>query len=159
MEYVGSAHPQDGGCLFCSAAADYSNPQYQVLYVSDLALAMMNKYPYSNGHIMIVPKRHVANIEELSRPERLALMDILALGCGVLKKALNTTGLNAGFNLGRAAGAGIPGHLHLHLVPRWDNDVNFMTVLADVRTIPEHLEVTYHKLKTHFARLGAQEQL
>jgi ATP adenylyltransferase len=115
----------------------------------------MNKYPYSNGHIMIVPKRHLANVMDLSPEERLEMMDLLALGEQALKQALDAHGINAGFNLGQSAGAGIPGHLHLHLVPRWQNDVNFMTALADVRIIPEHLDATYHKLKTQVAHMGA----
>ena len=153
MEYVGAEQPKDQGCLFCQAAATPDDPRLQVLFHNDQALVMMNKYPYSNGHIMVVPKRHISQLEELNQAEKLAMMDLLAHGSLVLKKALCADGLNAGFNLGKAAGAGIPGHLHLHLVPRWNNDVNFMTVLADVRTIPEHLEITYKKLKTYFAQM------
>ena len=158
MEYVGSKYPEDGECLFCQAGREPEQESFHVLYHNEQALAMMNKYPYSNGHFMVVPKRHLSQVEELSPAERLAIMNFLAWGSIVLKEALSADGINAGFNLGRVAGAGLPGHLHLHLVPRWANDVNFMTILADVRNIPEHLEVTYHKLKTHFARLGAQEQ-
>lgn len=156
MEYVGNGPQLDESiCLFCQAAADLDNPLYQVLHHDAHAFIIMNKYPYSNGHIMVVPKRHVPNLEELSAPEKMAIMDLLSKGASALKTVLNAHGLNAGFNLGQAAGAGIPGHLHMHLVPRWHNDSNFMTVLAEVRTIPEHLETTYQRLKTHFARLGA----
>ena len=158
MEYVGSLPVEDEECLFCQAARQPEDPRFQVLYHNDQVLAMMNKYPYSNGHILVVPKRHVSQLENMTRAERLALMDLLALGAQIIQQALHAQGLNAGFNMGRVAGAGLPDHVHMHLVPRWANDVNFMTVLADVRTIPEHLEVTYQKLKTHFAQMGAEEQ-
>ncbi len=159
MEYVGAEKGGQPECLFCQAAQNPGEPKFKVLCHTRHALAMMNKYPYSNGHIMVVPKRHLSQLEELTKAERLAIMDIVAIGSKALKEALFAAGLNAGLNLGRAAGAGIPGHLHMHLVPRWNNDVNFMTVLAEVRNIPEHLETTYQKLKNHFAQLGAQEQL
>ena len=154
MAYVGNGHMDDDKCVFCHAVEHADDPALQVLDLDRHTIALMNKYPYSNGHFMVAPRRHVEQVENLSPAERLAIMDKLALGVQVLKGALQANGINSGFNLGRAAGAGIPGHLHLHLVPRWTNDVNFMTVLADVRVIPEHIETTYQKLKTSFAQLG-----
>jgi ATP adenylyltransferase len=127
----------------------------QVLTHNEHSIVLMNKYPYSSGHIMAAPRRHISTVGELSREERLDLMDMLALGCQALREALQAQGINAGFNLGKAAGAGIPGHIHLHMVPRWADDVNFMTALADVRVVPQHLEITYQTLKQKFAQLTA----
>jgi ATP adenylyltransferase len=155
IAYVGQNHEQaKGECVFCHAASHPAEAGLQVLSHNEHSIVLMNKYPYSNGHMMAAPKRHVGAVNELSREERLALMDMLALGCQALQETLQAQGVNAGFNLGQAAGAGIPGHIHLHIVPRWANDVNFMTSLADVRVIPEHLETTYQKLREKFARLG-----
>jgi ATP adenylyltransferase len=155
MTYVGQDHEQpQGECIFCYAAGHPEADGLQVLSDNEHSIVLMNKYPYSNGHMMAAPKRHVGAVAQLSREERLELMDMLALGCQALQGALHAHGINAGFNLGQAAGAGIPGHIHLHIVPRWANDVNFMTSLADVRVIPEHLETTYQKLKREFARLN-----
>jgi ATP adenylyltransferase len=154
MAYVSQDHDQrDSECIFCHAARHPERAGLQVVRVNEYSIVLMNKYPYSNGHMMVAPKRHVKEVFALNREERLELMDMLAVGCQALEQTLAAQGINAGFNLGKAAGAGVPGHIHLHIVPRWANDVNFMTALADLRVIPEHLETTYQKLKDAFTRL------
>jgi len=111
---------------------------------------MLNLYPYTAGHIMVVPLRHVALLEELNADERRELFDFCVLAVKVLKKALNPHGFNIGMNLGEAAGAGVEDHLHLHIVPRWRGDTNFMTVVGEVRVIPEDIEETWKKLLPFF---------
>jgi ATP adenylyltransferase len=158
MAYVSQDHDQrNRECIFCYAASHPRQADLQVVRVNERSIVLMNKYPYSNGHMMVAPKRHVKEVFDLNREERLELMDMLALGCRALQQTLAAQGINAGFNLGQAAGAGEPGHLHLHIVPRWANDVNFMTTLAELRVIPEHLETTYQKLKAAFACLDEQK--
>jgi len=116
-------------------------------------MVMMNKYPYTNGHMLVAPKRHVASLEDLSFEEMGDLLRMVRDSVGILKKMMKPDGFNVGLNLGAVAGAGVEEHLHLHIVPRWRGDTNAMTVLADVRVISEHLEVTYRNLRPHFEML------
>jgi ATP adenylyltransferase len=111
---------------------------------------MMNNYPYNPGHVMVIPYRHIANLEELTREEKLEHMEIIAKSIQVLKKVYNPAGFNTGMNLGRVAGAGIDTHIHSHVVPRWQGDTNFMPVVADVRVIPEAVDATFHRMKSEF---------
>ena len=113
----------------------------------------MNKFPYNTGHLLVSPRRHVADLEDLSREEITDLM-VMAQEClRILRKVLKPDGFNVGFNLGKVAGAGYPDHLHLQIVPRWEGDANFLAVLSDLRMIPEHLLATYRKLYPHFEKL------
>lgn len=105
----------------------------------------MNRYPYSNGHIMVVPYRHISNISNLNETERLDLMNLSIIGAQALE-VLKPDGFNIGMNLGRIAGAGIDDHIHFHVVPRWNGDTNFMPVIADIKVIPEYIDETYLKL-------------
>ena len=138
------------GCIFC-AANDGTGVDDLVLAVGKYSLAMMNKFPYNNGHLLISPKRHLPDLSQLIPEEMSDLLASVDLAAKALKKVMNPDGFNVGLNLGRVAGAGIEQHLHFHVVPRWNGDVNFMTVLGDVRVIPEHIRSTYEKLKPHFA--------
>jgi ATP adenylyltransferase len=113
-------------------------------------MVMMNKYPYANGHILVAPKRHVASLEDLSLEEMADLLKMVRDSVGILKKVMKPDGFNIGLNLGAVAGAGVEEHLHLHIVPRWHGDTNAMAVLADVRVISEHLDVTCRNLRPHF---------
>ena len=121
------------------------------------AFVMLNAFPYNNGHIMVAPYAHIADLEALPPDTIHEMMDLAQLSTRALKSTFGPDGLNLGFNLGAAAGAGIKDHLHLHLVPRWVGDTNFMPVIGDVRVIPESLEQTYDKLSEAFARLTATE--
>lgn len=151
MSYIlGGEKPS--GCIFCQAAdgVGYDN---LVLGVGETCLAMMNKYPYNNGHVLVAPKRHVPDLASLAENELDALMHNVRLATMALKEIMNPEGMNVGLNLGRAAGAGIEEHMHFHIVPRWNGDTNFMTVLGEVRSIPEHIVATHQKLKPYFSDL------
>lgn len=138
------------GCFICDAAnADPGSDTARGLLVlqrSEHGLLMMNRYPYSNGHIMAAPRKHVADISDLSAEERAGLMELADRGNRLLRKVLHCQGVNLGMNLGRCAGAGVPGHCHMHLVPRWNGDVNFMQTVAEARVIPQALEESYQML-------------
>ena len=141
------------GCVFCRIAA--SGPPSRengVLWVGTHTLAVLNAYPYSNGHLMVVPIRHVGSLAELTEEEGAEMWAGTTLAVEALERAFRPDGVNLGANLGRAAGAGIPRHLHLHAVPRWFGDTNFMTAVAGVRVLPESLEATWERLHAAWPR-------
>jgi ATP adenylyltransferase len=138
-------------CLFCDLPG-LGDTEALIVERGQRVYAVLNRFPYSNGHVMVAPFAHRATLPELSREERIELMDVAARLEEALRAEYAPNGLNAGLNLGRCAGAGVPGHLHLHLVPRWDGDTNFMTVLGGTRIVPEELGVTWRRLRS---RLGA----
>ena len=138
------------GCIFC-LATDGKGADDLVLGVSRSCVVMMNKYPYNNGHLLVSPCRHLPDLSGLEREEMAELLYTVDRAIAVLKEVMNPDGFNVGLNLGRVAGAGIEEHLHFHVVPRWSGDTNFMTVLGEVRSIPEHIRATHAKLKPHFA--------
>ena len=144
-----------GGCIFCGALdTDPSSPL--ILHRGARCFVILNKYPYSNGHLLVVPRRHVGTLAGLDAAELGELAALTQAAEKVLTAAYAPHGINVGANVGRAAGAGAPGHLHLHLVPRWDGDTNFMTVVADTRVVPEELDATTQRLRPIFADiLGA----
>ena len=137
-------------CPFCDAAQMPVSSETLVLKKGRLAYVIMNKYPYANGHLMVIPLRHIASFEDLTPAEHKEIGDLISRSVQVLKKYGLCDGFNIGMNLGQAAGAGILGHIHYHVVPRWQGDHNFMPVLADVRVVPEHMLATYEKLKKIF---------
>jgi ATP adenylyltransferase len=154
MSYLtGSTPSGSSACLFCDLQG-LGDSEALVVERSRHVFAVLNRYPYSNGHVLVAPLAHRGTLSELSGEERLDLLDVAARLEEALRAEYAPHGLNAGLNLGRCAGAGVPGHLHLHLVPRWDGDTNFMTVLAGTRVVPEDLGVTYRRLR---ARLGTPE--
>ncbi|MFH2125403.1 MAG: HIT domain-containing protein [Pseudomonadota bacterium] len=138
------------GCIFC-LATDGQGADGLVLGVGRLSLVMMNKYPYNNGHLLVAPKRHLPNMDDLSAEEMADLLTTVRRATHALKKVMNPEGFNVGLNIGRVAGAGIEEHMHFHVVPRWGGDTNFMTLFGEVRVIPEHIQATYEKLKPFFA--------
>jgi len=151
LRYVASAARRERGCVFCRAARGRSDRGSLVVARGRTHYVILNKYPYNNGHLMIVPCEHLAS-PALSEPESLAEMMALAVRCETaLRSAYKPSGINLGMNLGRSAGAGIEGHYHLHVVPRWDGDTNFMTVVHDTRVVPEALDTTWRRLKTLLA--------
>ncbi len=141
-----------GGCIFC-LAKDGKGADDLVLGVGRYCTVMMNKYPYNNGHLLVAPRKHVGRLQELDHQEMAALLDAVRHATDVLDQVMEPDGYNVGLNLGRVAGAGIEDHLHFHVVPRWNGDHNFMTVLGEVRVIPEHIRTTYEKLRPYFANL------
>jgi ATP adenylyltransferase len=133
-------------CLFCALAAAPPGDA-QILAREDHVFAVLNAYPYTSGHLMVAPVRHEAELDGLDREEADALMRMMQVATTAVRAAFRPDGLNVGLNIGRAAGAGIPGHLHVHVVPRWSGDTNFMTSVAEVRVLPEPLDVTGDKLR------------
>jgi len=148
MEYILSEKEKE--CIFCLALSDAGN---LALYEGSLSMVMMNKYPYINGHLLVAPKRHVAGLHDLILEEMADILRTVKDAIDILKKVMKPDGFNVGLNLGVVAGAGVEQHLHFHVVPRWHGDTNAMTVFAEVRVIPEHLEATYRNLKPHFQAL------
>jgi ATP adenylyltransferase len=141
----------DQKCFLCRAAAEFADTeearrQQFVVASEGHALVMLNRYPYNNGHLLVAPRRHVAQLVELTSDEHLACMNWLARLTEVFSARIHPDGFNIGLNLGRAAGAGLPGHLHWHLVPRWQGDTNFMSALAGTRVIPQSLEAMWELL-------------
>jgi len=142
------------GCVFCIAKTIGEGRQL-IVHEGKLAYVILNKFPYNAGHLMVVPQRHVAQMALLER-EELTEMAVLTQLCErVLNEAYSPQGINVGMNLGRPAGAGIVDHLHIHLVPRWNGDTNFMTVVGEVRVLPEELPRTAERLRPLFSRLSA----
>lgn len=134
------------GCIFCEKPRRERDRDDLILYRGREAYIIMNAYPYNNGHLMIVPYAHVATLEELSISVLTEIVLLTQRGLGALRRAISPDGYNVGMNLGRAAGAGIADHVHLHIVPRWGGDTNFMPVLSETRLIPELLQQTYDRL-------------
>ncbi len=144
LEYVESADEQPG-CVFCTAR-DGDDEARLVVRRGERALALLNKYPYASGHLMVAPKRHVGELAELETAEALEIHGLASEALAALAATFAPDGYNLGWNLGRVAGAGVVDHVHLHVVPRWAGDTNFMPVLADVKVLPEHLTETRAKL-------------
>jgi ATP adenylyltransferase len=140
-------------CIFCDAAADPKADQEKlVVFRGSLAFVLLNRYPYTSGHVMIAPYVHVSRLGEASEDTTGEIMQLTRRAERVLQGAYHPDGLNLGMNLGEAAGAGIEQHIHMHVLPRWAGDANFMTSVGSTRVIPEALEDTYKKLREGFAR-------
>ena len=156
MAYIGG--PKEHGCLFCKAwaAAPSEDRQNLVVHREAEALVMMNKFPYNNGHLMIAPRAHVGSLTGLDDDRLLAVTRLVRRSLSVLEEVMHPEGFNAGINIGQVAGAGIPDHVHVHVVPRWDGDTNFMPVLSEVKVINEHLDSTWEKLASAFSSSLAQ---
>lgn len=151
MAYIKGAE-RHSSCIFCDCAAgpQAGDETNLLLARGPLAFVILNRFPYNPGHLMVAPLRHVGEIESLT-PEELGEMASWAQRCvEALKSSMAPHGFNAGLNQGRVAGAGIVDHVHLHVVPRWDGDTNFMTTVGETKVLPEALEETYAKLKPHF---------
>ncbi len=151
IEYILGAKQK--GCVFCNAIS--VNDQL-TLYKGKRTMVVMNKYPYINGHLLVAPVRHLAALDELSRPEMGDLLATVEQSVAILRRVMHPEGFNVGLNLGRVAGAGVEEHLHFHIVPRWPGDTNALTVFADVRVIPQHLQETYALLKPHFETIDLE---
>jgi len=149
MEYV-SSDSKKGECIFCPGADRSQDEERLILFIGNLSIVLMNRFPYINGHLLIAPLRHVSTLDALLPKEKLDLITRVESSIGVLKEVLRPEGFNIGLNLGKVAGAGVEDHIHLHIVPRWIGDTNYMTVFGEVRVIPEHIQETYGKLLPFF---------
>ena len=145
MQYLTEERPQ--GCVFCLALAQEPGEENLVAWRGEWAAVMLNRYPYNAGHLLVVPYEHVASVECLPAETLTEIWLLVNRSLGALRRAMSPDGFNVGANLGRVAGAGIVDHVHLHIVPRWEGDTNFMPVLADVRVVPELLAETYRKVR------------
>lgn len=149
IEYIRTIDKGDGTCFLCDAAKPSDADQARkrlILWTTEHCTVLINRYPYTNGHLLIAPKSHKADMADLSDAELFDLQKQTVLAIDLLKRSMSPQGFNVGINLGRCAGAGIPGHLHQHVVPRWGGDTNFMSVLGQVRIIPQALEQLYEEL-------------
>ena len=162
--------PGDRGCVFCNliAAVDFAIESGMereeaeaaggLILRAEHCFITLNAYPYTTGHVMVLPYAHLDRLAKLSRPAAHELIDLGQLTERVLERVYQPQGLNFGMNLGEAAGAGVAGHLHLHAMPRWAGDTNFMTVVGETRVIPEDLETTWKRLRRGFAELAAEDE-
>jgi ATP adenylyltransferase len=152
LAYV-TGSKSDEGCVFCRAP-DVSEPESLVVYSGTTCFVVLNLYPYNNGHLMVVPYRHVGTLSDLTGDELQEMAKLTQRSEAALTEAYQPHGLNIGINLGKPAGAGVLDHIHVHLVPRWNGDTNFMTVVGEVRVLPEDLQNSANRLRPIFAKLA-----
>ena len=155
--YVEGQRGSATGCFLCDAAAAPDDPERLVVHAAAHHVVVLNRHPYSNGHLMVAPRQHVASPQEATAAAQAEVWPLLLLCERVLGAAYRPDGMNVGLNLGKVAGAGVPDHYHVHLVPRWEGDTNFMTSIADTRLVPEDLLQTRERLRPLFAKLAAVE--
>jgi ATP adenylyltransferase len=148
IEYILSEKPE--GCILCDKPGEDKDEQNYILYRGQKNFVILNSYPYNPGHLLVVPYRHIGSLEDMTAEERTEHFEIVSRGLAVLREAFNPGGFNIGANIGKAAGAGIDDHYHSHIVPRWYGETNYMTVLADVRVVPQAMADTYKILKGRF---------
>lgn len=149
-EYVEA--DKSGECIFCSAP-EKKPEEALLLFKGSLSIVILNKFPYNSAHLLIAPLRHVSKIEEITPEESFDIFRLLRHSTAAITKEYKPQGFNVGINIGKAAGAGIEDHLHMHVVPRWNGDMNFMPVLADTKIMPEHLQKTLQKLRPHYIHI------
>jgi ATP adenylyltransferase len=147
---AGQEGPSDDGCVFCRIlGSEEPDEVTKVVWRGRRVVVLLNAYPYTSGHLMVMPSRHVGEVEDLDpADEAVELWATVTEGVRALKAAYAPEGINVGANLGRAAGAGVPGHFHVHLLPRWNGDTNFMTSVAEARVLPESLDATWTRLRS-----------
>jgi len=149
MEYIENNNQADG-CVFCLAQEKEDGAENLIAYRGERAYVILNRYPYTSGHLMVVPYDHKPNLEELDSETRAEMMELTAQCMTVLRKVYHPQAFNIGANIGEAAGAGVKEHVHIHIVPRWAGDTNFMSTLGETRVLPEALEDTYQRIKNGF---------
>lgn len=150
MEYIENSTREDG-CIFCNAQEKEDSAENLIAFRGERAYVILNRYPYTSGHLMVVPFEHKASFEELDPPTRAEMMELTTQCMAVLRQLYNPQAFNMGANIGEAAGAGIKEHVHVHIVPRWAGDTNFMSAVGDTRVLPESLETTYERVKKGFS--------
>ncbi|MDR1509513.1 MAG: HIT domain-containing protein [Synergistaceae bacterium] len=152
MEYIDSSsrsfaqNNKPAGCIFCAYPKECNDDENLIITKGRSAFVIMNRYPYSTGHLLVVPYRHTSIFSSLTNEEKLEIFSLAQHSVSVLEKIMHTDGFNLGINIGKAAGAGIDTHIHLHVVPRWNGDINFMSVTAETKVLPEALKVTQQRL-------------
>jgi ATP adenylyltransferase len=156
MSYVAAAKPPSDhdACFICRGLAEKDDPANLIAWRGTKSVVLLNRFPYNNGHLLVAPNAHKGELQELDADESLQMQETLSRLVGLLRDLMKPDGFNIGVNLGKAAGAGLPGHLHWHLVPRWNGDTNFMPVVTDTRVIVQSLDELYVKLAEALARTG-----
>ena len=149
MKYIDN-HDKEEGCVFCNAQAREDGTSNLIAFRGERNFVILNLYPYTSGHLMVVPFTHIPTLEELDKITRSEMMELVSQCMVVLQKVYRPQGFNMGANIGTAAGAGVPGHVHIHIVPRWGGDTNFMSTLGETRVLPEAIEVTYQRIREGF---------
>lgn len=153
MKYILGSKKKSAGCILCEEAKKNDDRKNYVLYRGKHSFVIMNLFPYNNGHLLIVPNTHESELDQLPGPELVDLMKTTQASVNILKQAMQPEGFNVGINIGKSAGAGIPEHLHVQIVPRWSGDSSYITVFDETRVMPELLEGTYERLRPYFERL------
>ena len=153
MTYIEN-HGSEEGCIFCNALAQTDGPENLIVFRGKKAFVILNRYPYTSGHVMVVPFEHQPSFEYLQAEARAEMMELTTRCIQVLREVYDPQGLNVGTNIGEPAGAGVADHVHIHIVPRWTGDTNFMSSLAGTRVLPEALEETYRRISQGWAALG-----
>jgi ATP adenylyltransferase len=153
-DYLTSPKSESSGCIFCSAAQSEKVRETLTLFRNERGLVMLNRYPYTNGHLMVAPVAHDARLFDSTNDSLRVLIRLTAEAQRILSDVYHPEGFNVGMNFGQVAGAGVADHYHMHVVPRWGGDTNFMSVTARTRIVPEDLDVTFGKLQPHFDRIG-----
>ena len=154
MKYIEKNEKKEEGCVFCNAHAKEDSAANLIAFRGKHAFVILNRYPYTSGHLMVIPFQHVSTLEELDPTTRAEIMELTSQCITVLRKTYKPQGFNMGANIGEAAGAGVPGHIHIHIVPRWCGDTNFMSALGETRVLPEALEDTYKRVRDGFLSKG-----
>lgn len=150
--------PKEKGCIFCKLPRKKEDKKNLILFRGRLCYTILNKYPYNNGHLMVVPYRHIKELSKLTRSENAEMMELSGIAVKALERTMFPQGSNLGMNLGTAGGAGIKNHLHMHVVPRWIGDTNFMPILANTKVLVEYLENTYDRLAPEFPKIIKQRK-
>jgi ATP adenylyltransferase len=150
MKYIENNEKEEA-CIFCNAHAKQDSAANLIAFRGERAFVILNRYPYTSGHLMVIPFQHVSTLEELDPPTRAEIMELTSQCITVLRKTYRPQGFNMGANIGEAAGAGLPGHIHIHIVPRWNGDTNFMSALGETRVLPESIEDTYQRVREGFS--------
>ena len=149
MTYIDNANKEEG-CVFCKLQAKEDGPENLIIQRGQLAYVILNRYPYTSGHVMVVPFAHKPNLEELDAATRAEMMELTSQATVVLRKVYKAVSFNVGANIGEAAGAGVKNHVHIHIVPRWVGDTNFMSAVAETRVLPESLEDSWRRIRDGF---------
>jgi ATP adenylyltransferase len=150
MEYIEN-HNTEEGCVFCNAQAKEDSAENLIAFRGERAYVILNRYPYTSGHLMVIPFEHISSLEELGPETRAEMMELTSQCTTVLKSIYKAQAFNMGVNMGEAAGAGVLGHVHIHIVPRWKGDTNFMSAVGQTRVLPEALEDTYLRVRKEFS--------
>lgn len=150
MKYIDN-HNKSADCVFCFAQSQADSPENLIVFRGEQAYVILNRFPYTSGHLMVIPFEHVSSLEELDPATRAEMIELTSRCTTILRAVYRPQGFNVGINIGEAAGAGVLGHVHIHIVPRWSGDTNFMSALGETRVLPESLEDTYRRVCEAFA--------